>query len=110
MNIKIDYDKIKNAICCYDLYNALDVIKYFDAKLVTDTKYILMHPKTGQKIFGILMDNAIKGKDKRFKRENLKQRRHTVSYDWLSYAPTEKMDCEVDVLTLYLEDSYEGKI
>lgn len=104
MNIKIDYDKIKNIICCYDLYHALDVIKYFDAKLVTDTKNILMHPKTGQKVFGIIMWNAIKGKDRRFKGKNLYERRSMVSHDWFGYAPTETMDCEEDILTLHLED------
>lgn len=104
MNIKIDYDKIKNAICCEDLYKILDIAKYFESKMITDVSQIQMHPATGQKIFGIFMDNAIKGKDKRFRGKNLKQRRHAVSYDWLGYAPTETMDCEVDVLTLYLED------
>ena len=104
MNIKIDYDKIKNAICCEDLYKILDITKYFETKMITDISQIQMHPATGQKIFGIFMDNAIKGKDKRIKKYFLKERRSMVSFDWLGHAPTETMNCPKDFIRLVLED------
>lgn len=104
MNIEVDYNKISKAICCEDMYKALDITKLFEAKIITNVKEMYMHPATGQKIFGIFMDNAIKGKDKRIRLYALHKRRSMVGFDWLMYSPLETMDCPKDSIKLILEE------